>query len=226
MTTPEAGDPNQFNETFQIPDGNDLVIPTIFNPPITALANRTQWNRARLLDPPLVPLFGAQQTEYTATTGPVPKRFTPWIISPGVGNFERGGWVQSDVTDGGGLWWWVKISPAVAVTMVAASIRGDDGPGANPGFPAAPDRPFMRLYRQSIDGSVAEPLTILADETASKAEYEAHHTLPQNPGLPFEVPLAFVDGEYLVIQFVGHKGANVAANTLKLYGIEITTALP
>lgn len=225
MSTTEAGDPNQFNETFPIPDGNSLALPSEFNPAYQALANRTQWLRARLLDPPLVPLFGAQQS--TLGAGLV-ERFSPWATGPvpGFSYNERAGWLQTSVTDGGGLWWFVTISPKVVVTMVAASIDGSDGTGSNPGFPAADDRPRMRLYRQAIDGSAAVLVKTLADESADQTAYQQHHTIPEDPAILFDPPLAFAAGEHLVIEFVGHKGGLVAPGTLKLYGIKITTALP
>jgi hypothetical protein len=220
-TVPIAGDPNLWPEESYLPTVATEVTPTTNNTPVTALYHRTAWQRARLLDSVLVPLFGCQQSSL-----PGVPRFTAWPVSPADPTYERGGWHQTDVTGAGGLTWYVSISPAVVVTMVAASIDGSDGSGANPGFPAAPDRPVMKLYRQPTDGSDAELLLTLADETASKAEYESHHTLPHNPAILFNPPLAFAAGEYLVIHFAGHKGANVVANTLKLYGIEITTALP
>jgi hypothetical protein len=226
--TDYAGDPDEFPETFRLITGATRGYADRLTAALEALANRTAYNRARIFDPPLVPLFGAQQTNYATVAGSGPgavvPRFSPWPVSfttPAPADFGRGGWVQSDVTDEGGLWWWVPIPNDVRITMVAASIRGDDGPGTNPGFPDAADRPKLRLYRQALDGSDVEPLLALGDETASQVEYEAHHTIPLDPGTPFLTPLE-LSGEYLVIEFVGHKGANVAPNTLKLYGIEIT----
>jgi hypothetical protein len=221
--TDYAGDPTKWPETFRLISNATRGFADRITAALEALGDRTAFNRARLLTDPLpVSLFGAQQ----ASLAGVP-RFTPWPISPPDPTYERGGWHQTDVLGGGGLWWWIPIRFGVNVTMIAASLRGDDGTGSNPGFPAAPDRPLMRIYRQPTGGGDAEFLLLLADETTSQAQYEAHHTIPLDPGIPFEPPLELASGEYLIIEFVGHKGANVGANTLKLYGIEITTeAIP
>lgn len=210
-----------YHDEVYVPTDNTRSFSARYNVPIQAALDNAEWLRARLLDPALVPLFGAQQSSL-----PGVPRFTAWPVSPADPTYERGGWHQTDVTGPGGLTWYVPVSPAVVVVMVAASINGDDGSGANPGFPAAADRPVMKLYRQPTDGSDAVLLKTLADESADKTEYETHHTLPQNPAILFDPPLAFAAGEYLIIHFAGHKGANVAANTLKLYGISIAFALP
>lgn len=226
--TDYAGDPTKWPETFRLISNATRGFADRITAAMEALGDRTAYSRARLLTDPLpVPLNGAQQTDYTPVTGPLPRRFIHWPIRPTIPLFERGGWVQSDTTDGGGLWWWIPIRFGIKITNIVASLRGDDGPGTNPGFPDAADRPLMRIYRQPTGGADAVELLTLADETGDKTEYEAHHTIPLDPGTPFLDPLEFAAGEYLIIEFVGHKGANVAANTLKLYGIEITTeAIP
>jgi hypothetical protein len=223
-----AGDPDKFPETFRLISGATRGFADRLTAAYEALANRTAYNRARIANPPLVPLFGAQQTNYATVAGSGPgavvPRFSPWpgsTVTPAPADFGRGGWIQSDVTDEGGLWWWVQVNSALRVTMVAASINGDDGPGTNPGLPGGGDRPRLRLYRQPTDGDDVEPLIDIAD--GSELLYEQHHTIPYNTSIPFDPPLSFALGEYLVIEFVGHKGPNVANNTLKLYGIEITT---
>lgn len=222
-TTPYSGDPDSYPEVSYLPTDATEGKAQTFNTPYQALFDRTAWLRDRLLlDPPLVPLFSGQQAPTALTSAPL---FTPHRIDPAGADTKRGGWLQTLIqADGGGIWWHIPISPAVVVTMVAASINGDDGPGTNPGLPSAAQRPFMKLYRQPIDGSDASLLLTLADESA--AAYESHHTIPQNPGILFDPPLSFAADEYLSIHFAGHYGANVAANTLKLYGIQITTALP
>lgn len=216
-----------FHDEVYVPTDNTRSFSARYNVPVQAALDNAAWLKARVLDPPLAPLFGAQQADYaTAAAGsPHVPRFIPWpgplVTSPPPADFGRAGWLQSDVTDGGGLWWFVPIRFALKITMVAASIMGDDGPGINPGFPVAPDRPLLRLYKQPIDGSDIDLKLTLADETSSQGEYEAHHTIPLDPGTPFVTPLSFSAGEYLLIQFVGHKGASVAPKTLKLYGIKI-----
>lgn len=214
---------DSFAETFRIPSDLTRGFSDRINAALKALADRTVFNRQRALaDPLLVPLFGAQQSKLSAG---LVERFEPWATEPdpqALSYNQRAGWLQTDITDGGGLWWFVPISSATEVTMVAASIDGSDGPGSNPGFPAAPDRPVMRIYRQPVGGGAAVRLITLADESADQTEYQQHHTLPQDPGIEFSPALQFAAGEYMLIEFVGHKGANVAPGTLKLYGIEIS----
>lgn len=227
-TTPYSGDPDAFAETSYLPTDATEGKAQTFNTPYQALFDRTAWLRKRALELQ-VSLFAAQQVDFANASLAPPQfvqRFKPWPLSPPVATFTRGGWLQTDTIDGGGLWWHIPIRSDVKITMIAASIRGSDGPGVNPGFPSASDRPFMRFYKQPVAGGEATPLLTVADETGSKAEYEDHHTIPLDPSVPFVTPFEFLAGETLVIEFVGHKGANVGDNTLKLYSVDITPDMP
>lgn len=211
MSTPYAGDPDLFPDTIPVPDGSDRNYASVFSAAYEGLANRTAWLRARLLDPILVPLFDG----FT-----VDPRFAPDATN------NRWGWLQVAVDDTGTLLWHVQINPAVRITSIVASLDGDDGPGTNPGFPDPADRPLFRAYRQPTDGTAWTLLATAADESASKAAYEAHHTIVMDPGVvPGSWPAEFAEDEYLVLEFIGHKGAQVGASTLKLYGLQINVEL-
>jgi hypothetical protein len=224
-------DDSAFHDQTYVPTDATRSFSARYNVPIQAALDNAAWLRARMVDPLPVPLFGAQQTDYASASSliiPAPHRFAPWPAAPSdppATIFERAGWLQFDASESGGLWWYIPIRMPTNITMVAASLNGSDGPGTNPGFPGAAERPKMRLYRQPVDGSARELLLTLSDETSSQGQYETHHTIPLNPAILFDPVLALSAGEYLIIEFAGHKGLNVDDNTLKLYGIKISTEL-
>jgi hypothetical protein len=226
MPTQTPGDPALYPESVPLyDDGDEQAIETV-NIALEGLLDRTAWLRARATDPILVDLFAAKQS--VPGVGKV-ERFEEWATqpSPPDSTTERAGWLQTDVTDGGGLWWFIQISSTVQVTTVTAYLDGSDGPGSNPGFPAPADRPLFRVYRQGTDGTASQRLATAADESASQSEYQQHHEIVMSPAPdPGIWPAEFAAGEYLVLEFVGHKGAQVAPGTLKLYGLKIETELP
>jgi hypothetical protein len=210
-TTPIAGDPDSWPEQSYLPSDATKSFSSRYNTPIEAVYDRTAWQRARLLDPILVPLFQGFPADGRFVVGQ---------------SFDRWGWEQAAVDEAGILLWHVQINPKVRVTQIVASLDGDDGGGSNPGFPAPADRPFFRAYRQPTDGTAWTLLATATDESASKAEYEAHHEIVMDPGaIPDIWPAEFAEGEYLVLELYGHKGPNVGASTLKVYGLQIDLEL-
>lgn len=217
MPTQTPGNPALFPESAPLyDDGDEQVIATV-NVALEALLDRTAWLKARTSDPLLVPLFSGHTL--TGSSAPAVGFFVPKVDD------DRIGWLQDavDPVETGGIVWHVQVSTAVEIASIVASLNGDDGPGTNTDVPAEPDRPRLVAYRQPTDGSSKGLLGSATDTSTTKAAYEQHHQIAL-AGESFPVQLAA--GEYLVLIFYGHRGPNVGASTLKLYGLEIVLDLP
>jgi len=213
-TVPKQGDPNLWPETVYLPTDATRSFSSRLADVFEALLHRTAWQRARMADPPLVPLFSGQRLQ-------VPPWWQPHFDG------DRIGWRLDAVAVGDTdvLLWHVQVPPTLEVASITASLNGDDGPGINPGpgFPVQDDRPKLQAWRQNATGAANKVLIGTGlDESVSKAAYESRHDIVITGGTD---DFRFTSNEYLVLAFYGHKGAWVAASTLMLYGITIETTV-
>jgi hypothetical protein len=205
--TPYSGNDSTFHTQTFLPSDATRGYSDRYNLSIKVALDNAAWLRARLIDPDLLPLM----------QGLVIDRF-----SPAVNPASRIGWIQTNVTDKGQIWWSAHFGAVVKLTYFGGSFRGNDGPGGGHiDVPDPADRPQFRIYAQNVDGSLPVLKVTLADESATQPEYDAHHII----GGTIVSPIEFAADEQILIVFEGEQGANAVPNTSKLYGIEARFAL-
>ncbi len=126
-------------------------------------------------------------------------------------------WVQTDVTDAGGIVWPVKIGIKGRITEVLAEIDGDAGPGgAHGAMPAT--TPTIQLVRieYSAAGSEVTAIGLTSDPAAGLAAYEAPHTFGPT-GLTEDID----ENRSYYVKFTGEDGANKQVDSLLLADIRI-----
>jgi len=127
-------------------------------------------------------------------------------------------WVQSDITDAGGLWFRVPPLYGVEITDVLARVHGDGGGvGTHGALPATmPAVTLFELDSTSGTGTVNN-LGSQSDVSANVAAYETIHDITLT-GLN---AVAGDESSYLV-RLAGEAGANSLVNRLTMYRILLT----
>jgi hypothetical protein len=135
-----------------------------------------------------------------------------------------GGWTQSNVTDGGGLYFHVPMQFYRRLTTIAALVIGNTGHigggGAHSALPSS--KPTLKLYGKSMSAGAsgwAQVGSTATDASATKEEYDAMHRVSLS-GLTLDAGIAT---SYQVC-FAGESSTNALANSLSLLGIELTFA--
>lgn len=129
-------------------------------------------------------------------------------------------WLQSSITDAGGLHFMLPPLFGVEITNVVARVHGDGaGTGTHAGLPAT--MPDVTLFELNSDDGASGNVSSLgtqADVSANVAAYETLHDINLS-GLS---TAAAGDDLIHVVRVRGEAGANSLVNRLVLYRIYLT----
>lgn len=123
-------------------------------------------------------------------------------------------WQQDNITDQGGLWFYLAVPPGGRLMLVEALVDGNagSGGGAHGGSPPA-TLPDVTVWRVEDTGGVAHTKTQVASQTdAGGAGYDNLHRITATLGTPETLG----QNKAFLVRFRGEAGANSLANELAL----------
>jgi len=194
-----------FTAPVTVPDDGDGLAAITIENPISALANRSEYNfaRAHARNRAMIAMGQIAPVAFASLTGPT-----------------VAGWVQANAASAGLLHFGIDTKPGDAVQQLIAYVHGDPtGVGPHAALPAT--LPQIQAISYNYATGVRTVLGTLQDSPADVPAYESFHLIALS-GLAY----AMAPQEALYLDVAGETGADSINGAFHILGVEaVITAI-